>query len=233
MGPCCASGSRRSALASADVDSLRDVLKRASTRPTDEASWDVDAAPDAPWPLVEEWLRAAVDAEVLAAQTATLATATVDGTPSARTVLVNDVTEDGFWFATSAEGPAGRDLAENPVAALVLYLREQSRQIRVTGETVRGEAERGADAFRARGERSRAVSLAGDQSAPLPADADVRIRAAEQLLDAEPDAADPRWTAYLVTPTEIEFWQSRRDSGEQRLRYRRGPGGWTHERLWP
>lgn len=211
--------------------SLRDLLSEASTRPTDEPEWNVGAAPDAPWPLVEEWLRAAVDGGVLAAQTAVLATATADGLPSARTVLVNDVTEEGFWFATSARGPAGRDLAENPAASLVLHLREQSRQVRVTGAVVRGDAARGAAAFRARGAHSRAVTLAGTQSAVLTPDADERIRAAEERVGA--GEIDYDWTAYLVAPAEIEFWQSRHGIGEQRLRYRRNGTDWVAERLWP
>ena len=213
--------------------SLAELLASSSTRPTDEPPWAVDRHPEEPWPLLEEWVRAAVDASVLAARTVTLATATTDGTPSARTVLLSDVTEDGFWFATSASGPAGRDLAENPVASLVWYAREQARQIRVTGSAVHGDADRAAAAFRARDPRSRAVTLAGRQSAPLPRDADDRIRQAEERLEREPDLVDPDWAAYLVAPAEIEFWQSRHDVGEQRLRYRREPHGWRSERLWP
>jgi pyridoxamine 5'-phosphate oxidase len=216
-----------------DPFSLAELLAAATTRPTDEPGWPVEDAPAEPWPLLEDWLRAAVTAGVLAARTVTLATATADGTPSARTVLLGDVTHDGFWFATSAAGPAGRDLAENPVAALVWYAREQSRQVRVTGSVVRGDAERAAKAFLARGTRSRAASLAGRQSAPLPDDAAERIRAAEARLAHEPDAVDPDWTAYLVAPAEIEFWQSRQGGGEVRLRYRREPNGWVRERLWP
>ncbi|MDH2444745.1 pyridoxal 5'-phosphate synthase [Amnibacterium sp. CER49] len=212
---------------------LADLLSRASTRPTSEPEWDVDAAPDTPWPLVEEWLTAAVDGGVLGAGTAVLATATADGSPSARTVLVNDVTENGFWFATSAESPAGRDLAENPAAALVLHLREQSRQLRVTGAVARGDAGRGAAAFRARGGRSQAITLAGRQSEPLPDDADERIAAAVQRLEQDPGSVDPRWTAYLVAPAEIEFWQSRHGTGEVRLRYERDGDAWRRARLWP
>jgi pyridoxamine 5'-phosphate oxidase len=213
--------------------SLAELLASSSTRPTDEPRWAVDHHPEEPWPLLEEWVRAAVDASVLAARTVTLATATTDGTPSARTVLLSDVTEDGFWFATSASGPAGRDLAENPVASLVWYAREQARQIRATGSAVHGDADRAAAAFRARDPRSRAVTLAGRQSAPLPLDADDRIRQAEERLTWEPDLVDPDWAAYLVAPAEIEFWQSRQDVGEQRLRYRREPHGWRSEQLWP
>jgi pyridoxamine 5'-phosphate oxidase len=70
--------------------SLADLLGASSTRPTDEPGWAVETSPSEPWPLVEDWLRAAVDAQVPAARTVTLATATADGTPSARTVLLAD-----------------------------------------------------------------------------------------------------------------------------------------------
>ena len=212
---------------------LAELLTASSTRPSDEPAWAVDDHPDEPWPLRVEWLRSAVAAGVLAARTVTVATATKDGSPSARTVLLADVTEDGFWFATSAAGPAGRDLAENPVASLVWYGREQARQIRVTGSVVRGDADRAAAAFRARGERARAITLAGRQSAPLPPDADDRLLRAEERLARDPGLVDPHWAAYLVAPAAIEFWQSRSGTGEQRLRYRREPHGWRSERLWP
>lgn len=213
--------------------SLAELLAASSTRPSAEPGWAVAQAPEQPWPLVEDWFETAIHGGVLAARTVTLATATVDGTPSARTVLLADVTDDGFWIATSAASPAGRDLAENPVAALVWYAREQARQLRVTGSVVRGDAERGAAAFMARGTRSRAATLSGTQSDPLPADADARIRAALERLEQEPGLVDPDWTAYLVAPAEIEFWQSTHDAGEVRLRYRRTADGWTAERLWP
>lgn len=212
---------------------LRELLGRASTRPTAEPEWDPDASPAEPWPLLEAWLRTAVDDEVPAAQTAVLATATADGTPSARTVLLNDITEDGFWFATSAAGPTGTELAENPAGALVLHLREHSRQIRVAGTVARGDADRSAAAFRARGRHSQAVTLAGQQSAPLPTDATERIEAAEARLRQDDAVVDPDWTAYVVAPSSVEFWQSRHGAGETRLRYRRTGGSWSSGRLWP
>jgi pyridoxamine 5'-phosphate oxidase len=161
-----------------------------------------------------------------------LATATVDGTPSARTVLLADAGEEGFWFATSAAGPTGRELAENPVGALVLHLREHARQVRITGEVARGDGDRAAELFRRRGTAARAVVLAGRQSDVLPSDAAERIAAARERVEQD-DAVDPDYAAYLLTPYAVEFWQSRHDAGELRLRYRREHAEWRRERLWP
>jgi pyridoxamine 5'-phosphate oxidase len=212
--------------------SLRELLTAASSRPVREPEWDPDAAPDEPLALFEEWLRAAVDDQLLAASAVVLATATADGTPSARTVLLADGTPDGFWFATDAAGPTGRDLAENPVAALTLHWREHARQVRITGEVARGDGDRAATWFRDRGPASRAVALAGRQSDPMPPDADQLVAAARERVERD-DAVDPDYAAYLLTPYAIEFWQSRNESGEQRLRYRREHGAWHRERLWP
>jgi pyridoxamine 5'-phosphate oxidase len=213
-------------------ESVRELLARAATRPVREPGWEPDAAPAEPLALFTEWLGAAVEDGVLAANAVVLATATVDGTPSARTVLLADAGEDGFWFATSAAGPTGRELAENPVAAIVLHLREHARQVRITGEVARGDGDRAAAWFRARSSASRAVGLAGRQSDPMPPDADDRVAAARERVERD-DAVDPDYAAYLLTPYAIEFWQSRHEAGEQRLRYRREHGAWHRERLWP
>jgi pyridoxamine 5'-phosphate oxidase len=211
---------------------LRELLTAVTTRPVREPAWDPDAAPVEPFPLFAEWLRAAVDDEVRAASAGVLATATADGTPSARTVLLADATADGFWFATDGAGPAGRDLAENPVAALVLHWREHARQVRITGEVARGDGERAAAWFRARSTAARAVALAGRQSDPLPPDAEERVAAALERVERD-DAVDPDYAAYLLTPYSIEFWQARHEAGELRLRYRRVHDEWHRERLWP
>jgi pyridoxamine 5'-phosphate oxidase len=215
------------------TESLRDLLTAASSRPVREPEWDPEAAPDEPFPLFAEWLHAVIDDAVLAASAAVLATATSDGTPSARTVLLADATPDGFWFATDGAGPTGRDLAENPVAALTLHWREHARQVRITGEVARGDGDRAADWFRLRSPGARAVALAGRQSDPLPPDATDRVAAARDLVERDDDAVDPDYTAYLLTPSAMEFWQSRHEAGEQRLRYRREHSGWQRERLWP
>lgn len=213
-------------------ESLRDLLTATSTRPAREPDWDPDAAPAEPFPLFAEWLRAAVEDGLLAASAAVLATATTDGTPSARTLLLADATPDGFWFATDAAGPTGRDLAENPVAAIALHWREHARQVRITGEVARGDGDRAAEWFRKRSPAARATALAGRQSDPVPADAADRVAAARSDVERD-DAVDPDYAAYLLTPYAVEFWQSRHEAGEQRLRYRREHGEWHRERLWP
>jgi pyridoxamine 5'-phosphate oxidase len=213
-------------------ESLRDLLTATSTRPSREPGWDPDAAPEEPFPLFREWLQAAVDDGIGAASAGVLATATADGTPSARTLLLADATPDGFWFATDAAGPTGRELAENPVAAFVLHWREHARQVRITGEVARGDGDRAAGWFRMRSPAARAVAIAGRQSDPLPPDAGERVAAARQRVEQD-DAVDPGYAAYLLTPASIEFWQARHETGELRLRYRRDHDGWLRERLWP
>src|SRR5262245_22578695 len=174
-----------------------------------------------------EQLRAWLDTEVVA-----LATASADGAPSVRMVLLKDADEQGFLFFTSYEGRKGRELAENPRAAILVHM--PGRQIRVEGPVERiPEAE--SDAYWATRPRGSQVAASiSTQSEPVESRGELENRFAEF------DAAHPgeirrpaHWGGYRLIPDVYEFWEHRANRLHDRMRYRRVDEGWAVERLEP
>jgi len=213
--------------------SLRERLRAIRVFVADPPAFAADAAPPAPLPLLVDWLETAIDAGVLQPHAMVLATADGRGVPAARTLLLKDVDERGLWFASLADSPKGRDLEANPEAAVVLYWREQGRQVRVTGAVRPGPATVSTADFLARHPVARAGAIAGRQSEPLPDDAVQHIEAAARLVAEHPDTVAESWTAWVLEPRSVEFWQATPDRDQLRLRYDLLDGVWSHTRLWP
>jgi pyridoxamine 5'-phosphate oxidase len=166
----------------------------------------------------------------------TVATSTRSGEPSARMVLLRGVDQRGFGFFTNYDSQKGRELAENPRAALVIYWPKLGRQVRVAGSVTRQSAEESTAYFHSRPLASQLSAWASPQSAV--------IRNREVLEDAVAALAKkyegapvplPRdWGGYRLHPQTIEFWLHRDNRLHDRLRYtRRAEGGWRIERLAP
>jgi pyridoxamine 5'-phosphate oxidase len=181
-----------------------------------------------------EWLAEAREAGVAVPEVMTLATADSEGRPSARMLLLKGADATGFTFFTGYDSRKGRELAENPRAAIVVYWQPLGRQVRIEG-TVRKLAPEESDAYwQTRPPRSRAAAAASCQSTVI-ADLDALGAEAERLL-AEHDGEVPRperWGGYLLDPEAIELWQHREDRLHERLRYTRAREGWQVERLAP
>lgn len=216
-------------------ESLRDKLRSVRPPQVELPIFEVDAAPDDPIALATAWLGEAIDSGAGQPNTMTLSTAGADGVPSARTLLLKDVTAEGFWFATLATSPKGVAIAANPSVAVTLYWPERGRQIRVSGVAEPGPREVSNQDFLARHPLARAQAIAGDQSEPMPDSAHVSslLASASELIAAIPDFVPPSWTAYVVRPRSIEFWQATANRDQLRLRYLAGDTGWSHERIWP
>jgi pyridoxamine 5'-phosphate oxidase len=169
-----------------------------------------------------------------------VATAAADARPSARMVLLRGHDHRGLCFYSNHESEKGRDLGENPRAALVLHWREQGRQVRVTGAVTRLSPEESVEYWRSRPLASRLSAWASRQSEPI-ADRTALEAAVEAMRQRFADADDvplpPFWGGYRVEPDEVELWQHRDDRLHDRLRYRRAgdaaDGGWIIERLQP
>ncbi len=201
---------------------------------TDELTED-DLLPD-PIALVRRWFADAQAAGVGQHDAMTLATATPDGRPSARAVLLKGIDQRGFAFFTNYESPKGRELDANPHAALVLLWIPLHRQVRISGQVERLSAEESDAYFATRPRGSQLGAWASQQSRPLPDRAELEARWA--ALDARYAGLavprPPHWGGYRVDPDEIEVWQGRANRLHDRFRYVRTPeGGWTHERLAP
>jgi pyridoxamine 5'-phosphate oxidase len=198
----------------------------------------MEAADLLPDPLAQfaRWLEDAQAGGLELPEAMTLATADGGGRPSARTLLLKGVDGDGFRFFTNTESRKGRELAENPQAALVFHWPlEPRRQVTVTG-TVEPLPREETDAyFRTRPLGSRLGAWASRQSTVVP-DRETLERAfaeAEAAYGDDPPLP-PWWSGYLLRPDLLEFWQNRSNRLHDRFRYSRGAGNvWTLERLAP
>jgi pyridoxamine 5'-phosphate oxidase len=216
----------------AEDASLRDRLRQVPTVTATFPYFDTDATPNEPLPLLIEWIESAIEGNVLQPLAMALATATVDGHPSNRTLLVKDVDATSIWFSTLSSGPKGLELAENPEAAAVLYWREQGRQVRLVGTVEEGSRAVSELDFRQRQPSARARAIAGRQSEPIE-DFDAHLQLGRRKLETNPDFVPVDWVAYRLTPWSVEFWQAERERDQVRLRYLREHAGWVKDLLWP
>jgi len=163
------------------------------------------------------------------------ATASADGRPAVRMVLMKDVDERGFVFGTSYASRKGRDLAENAQGALLFHWHPLGRQVRVEGPVERVSAEESDAIFLARPRDSRLSALASHQSEPL--ESRDRLEARVRDLTAELEGREVErpsfWGGYRLVPAEIEFWQHRANRLHIRFRYRRDGDGWAIDELQP
>ena len=165
-----------------------------------------------------------------------LATATLDGRPSARVVLLKGFDERGFVFYTNYEGRKGEELETNPHCALLFYWGEVERQVRVEGR-VRRVPDKESDAyFAGRPRGSQLGAWASEQSRPVGdrGALEHRLRELEAEYEGREVPRPPFWGGYRVEPETIEFWQGRENRLHDRLVYLRSEdGGWRRGRLQP
>jgi pyridoxamine 5'-phosphate oxidase len=197
--------------------------------------FETDSLPDSPVELFSRWLREAVEAGVPEPHAMTVSTSDTRGAPDGRIVILKDLNDEGWWFASSGESTKGVQLAAKASAALTFYWPLVARQVRVRGPVITGAAELSAADFRSRGSGARAVALAGHQSQPLTDRSTCQQAVAEAVrqLAAQPDLVAPAWQVYAVAADTVEFWQADKDRQHIRVQYRRGAGTWTHTLLWP
>lgn len=194
---------------------------------------ETDVDPD-PLRQFERWFEEARRAEIRAPEAAALATASAEGAPSVRMVLVKAVGEDGFTFHTHHASRKGRELAANPRAALLFHWDALGRQVRLEGEAAR-VADAESDAyFATRPRGGRLAAWASRQSEPIAGrDAlEAAFRAADARL-GDDVPRPPGWGGYRLVPRTYEFWQHGADRLHDRLLYERDGGGWRIVRLAP
>jgi pyridoxamine 5'-phosphate oxidase len=176
-----------------------------------------------------------MEGRVRAREAMALATATPEGAPSVRMVLLKGFDERGFVFFTGYESRKGRELAENPRAALLFHWDPLGRQVRVEGRLERTTPSETEAYFHTRPRGAQIAALASHQSQVLENRETLEARVAE--LEAELDGVEvpvpPAWGGFRLTPETYEFWQHRENRLHDRFRYRRDGGRWTIERLSP
>ena len=185
----------------------------------------------------QKWFEDAQTSDLKEPNAMFLATATEQGKPSGRVVLLREVNAIGFVFYTNYSSRKGHELETNPNCALSFHWAELERQVRIEGRAERVSHEKSEAYFRERPKRSRLGTLVSPQGQVLPSRAALEIRLAELETQYENTNEVPLpdyWGGYLVRPETIEFWQGRRNRLHDRLLYRKNDGDtWVIERLAP
>ena len=181
------------------------------------------------------WLQAAIDADVPEPTAMTLATVGENGQPSARVVLLKGVDAQGFRFYSSYESRKGRELEQNPKAALVFYWHALERQVRVEGSVQKLSREESERYFKSRPHGSQLGAWASQQSEVIEEREGLEARLEElENLYKEGEAPLPDfWGGYLVMPSVLEFWQGRPNRLHDRFCYTRREDAWEMVRLSP
>lgn len=193
---------------------------------------DVDANP-----IVQftKWFKEAVESKVNEPNAMTLATASMDGKPSARIVLLRNFNQNGFVFYTNYTSRKGGEILKNPYASILFFWPELERQVRIEGKLTKQSAEESDNYFNTRPRTSKIGAWTSEQS---------RVVASRKALDDEyekmslkyPEENVPRpiyWGGYILEPISIEFWQGRPNRLHDRLLYSKENSGWEIERLAP
>jgi pyridoxamine 5'-phosphate oxidase len=209
---------------------IADLRKEYTQGGLTESEADLD-----PFKQFQIWFEQALNSQLYEPNAMSLATCTPDGLPSVRIVLLKGFSERGFQFFTNYESRKGRELSDNPHAALVLYWPELERQVRIEGvvEKVTPEESDAYHASRPRGSQmgawtsSQSVVISGREVL------EKKLQEYEQQFGDGIIPRPPHWGGYRLVPSIIEFWQGRPNRLHDRLQYRRTQTGWVRKRLSP
>ena len=181
------------------------------------------------------WFAAAVAAGTPTPEACALASADGSGQPSVRMLLLKEVDERGFVFATSYTSRKARNLADNPRGALLVYWYALGRQVRAEGRVERVSSRESDAIFLARPRASRISAVASRQSEPLASrdELEERVRVLETGLEGREVERPDFWGGYRLVPESVEFWQHRANRLHNRFLYRRTVGGWDIVELQP
>ncbi|TGM60895.1 pyridoxamine 5'-phosphate oxidase [Leptospira adleri] len=200
------------------------------------SSLEIADTGDDPVVFFQKWFQEAVLSEVFEVNAMTLATASKDGKPDARTVLLKGIAENSFLFFTNYESRKGKELDENPRACLVFFWPELERQIRIEGNVKKISKEESEEYFHSRPRESQIGAHSSPQSQVIPDRKFLEERFQEfssQFEGKEVELPD-HWGGYAVTPERIEFWQGRASRLHDRIVFEKNPdSSWKKFRVAP
>ena len=194
-----------------------------------------DLSPD-PMEMFRRWWAEAIAAEIYEVNAMTLATVSPEGQPSARTVLLKGILDEGFEFYTNYKSHKAREMEMNPKVALLFFWKELEKQIRIEGIVEKVREERSKEYFQSRPRSSQIGAWASPQSKVIQNRQEIIdevIRLDKQFEGEDPLPLPEHWGGYLVRPNLFEFWQGRENRLHDRFVYAREKEGWSINRLAP
>ena len=187
-----------------------------------------------PFNQFKKWFDQAVEAKTIEPNAMTLATATKDGIPSARIVLLKEFDETGFVFFTNYDSRKGKELNDNPFAAILIWWREFERQVRIEGKIEKISRKESEEYFNQRPLKSRYGALVSNQSQIVEnrEALEKRFSELEKQFGEKPPTPE-NWGGYRLIPVKFEFWQGRESRLHDRICYQRENNNWKIFRLQP
>lgn len=216
------------------MEDIRKVIIQSRTLTGPFPSFDVNDTPDYPHELFFEWFKEAVKNGEHEPHAMILSTTDNHGFPDARVLIVKDVDQHGWYFASSSQSEKGKQMRINPNVALTFYWSLIGRQVRIRGKVVEMDKERSAKDFLKRGTRARAIALLGKQSSILNNQNELEEAIYNEMkkIQQHPNIIYPYWTLYRVNPIEVEFWQADEERKHTRVKYRIEGDKWRKNLLW-
>ena len=198
---------------------------------------EIDTCKDDPLEQFEIWFEEALKAKILEPNAMTLATATADGIPSARIMLLKKYSEEGFVFFTNYESRKGQELLQNPRASLVFCWLELQRQIRIEGMVEKLSKKASKAYFHSRPKASQIGALVSNQSKITKSDRSEleakEVELKEKYKDTTQIPFPDNWGGFRVIPNNYEFWQGRTSRLHDRILYEKSGKNWSRVRLAP
>ena len=212
------------------MNSIADIRKDYKLR-----SFAEDEAATNPFEQFKNWFDEAVQSNIDEVNAMTLATVNEEGKPSARIVLLKDVSENGFTFYTNYESHKAKEMASNSNVALVFFWKELERQIRIEGTVKKAPEDLSDTYFNSRPEESRIGAWSSPQSEVIPSREilEKNVMEVKNKFEGKEITRPNFWGGYTVEPVLFEFWQGRSNRLHDRIEYVKNENGWIKRRLAP
>lgn len=217
------------------MEDIRKVIRNSKTLNGPFPVFNINNASERPEELFLEWFQVAIDYGVHEPHSMTLSTVDDDGSPDARVLIIKDVDQNGWYFATSSQSEKGKQINSNPNVAMTFYWSIIGRQVRIRGRAIEMEKELSTQDFLGRGTIARAIALTGKQSSifKTQSEFDETLNKQIEKLQHNPNLVLPSWTLYQVVAQEVEFWQADENRKHIRLKYYLNGDSWLKNLLWP